>query len=378
MEVAMRKKIFLTMLIGLALLSIPKRVLAQDSDKVVIMSSRVGAVIDAAERDRFRLFPQIEGFKQAVVCKTPNNTYYIVIISVTPEGKAKETTVGYRESDLLTLAEQIDHFEDLQKGIYRMGQEPAALRVVGPQAEAITKPPGQQLETLKVVDRQGQVVEQQPDLLPFSLKTAEPPLEIFPQLGVGVGISSSSQDLGGIARAFNAIEEKYRKQGYTIIHKSLNLDPPSLLRYTLALRFSPSLTLLVDAGKSLETEVQLKTVSASALYYFGVFEQRWLRPFAGGGIVFSHFSFEKEYGDRISPIQSRGVYNYLESISTEGGNTGFMLAAGVDLVPNYFSTFTVYLNYVAPSTTETTVSGIEPVSVKLAGLVAGARLSVYF
>jgi hypothetical protein len=193
-----------------------------------------------------------------------------------------------------------------------------------------------------------------------------------------VGISSSSQDLGGIARAFNAIEEKYRKQGYTIIHKSLNLDPPSLLRYTLALRFSPSLTLLVDAGKSLETEVQLKTVSASALYYFGVFEQRWLRPFAGGGIVFSHFSFEKEYGDRISPIQSRGVYNYLESISTEGGNTGFMLAAGVDLVPNYFSTFTVYLNYVAPSTTETTVSGIEPVSVKLAGLVAGARLSVYF
>jgi hypothetical protein len=34
----MKKGIFLTILIGLAFLSIPSRVLAQDSDKVVIVS----------------------------------------------------------------------------------------------------------------------------------------------------------------------------------------------------------------------------------------------------------------------------------------------------------------------------------------------------
>ena len=51
MEVAMRKKILLAILVGLGFLSVPNTLLAQDSDKVVILSPRVGSVIDAAERE---------------------------------------------------------------------------------------------------------------------------------------------------------------------------------------------------------------------------------------------------------------------------------------------------------------------------------------
>jgi hypothetical protein len=359
LEVAMRKKIFWMILIGLALVSIPKRVLAQDTDKVVILSPRVGTMIDASERDHFHLFPQIKGFNRAVVYETPGKTYYIVIVSVRPNGTTKQTIVPYRENELLTLAEQIDHFEDLEKGTYQMGQQQATLRVVG---------------------RQDQVVEQQSDLLPFALKTNESPLESFPQLGVGVGISASSLDPGGIAVAFNAIEEKYRKQGYTIIHQSLNLDPPMQYRCNLTLRLSQSFALLVDVGRSFGTGLELKTVSARALYCFRVFEQRWVRPFAGGGILFSHFSIEKEYGDqnRISPIQSSGVYDYLESVSAEGGNIGLMLDAGIDLMPSPAGAISVYLNYVTSSTAEATVDGIQHASVKFGGLVPGVRLSIYF
>jgi hypothetical protein len=357
MEVAMRKKTFLMILIGLALVSIPKRVLAQDSDKVVILSPRVGTMIDASERDHFHLFPQIKGFNRAVVYETPGKTYYTVIVSVRPDGTTKQTIVPYREDELLKLAEQIDHFEDLEKGTYQMGQQHATLRVVG---------------------RQGQVVEQQSDLLPFALKTNESPLESFPQLGVGVGISASSLDPGGIAVAFNAIEQKYRNQGYTINHQSLNLNSPTQFKCNLTLRFSQSFALLVDVGRSFETELELKTVSASALYRFTVFKQRWFRPFVGGGIAFSRFSFEKKYGERISPIRPGGDYDYLESVSAEGGNTGLMLASGADLVLSPSGVFSVYLNYLASSTAEATVSGIQHASVKFGGLVPGARLSIYF
>lgn len=357
----MKSKMFLKIVFGLVLLVTPASLFAQDSDKVVILSPRVGARIDAAERERFHLFEQIKDFGGAAVFQTPQKSYYAKVVLIGADGKARDTTVQYQESYLLTLAEQIDHFEDLEKGIYRMGQQPETLKVVGPQAEVVTKPPGQQF-----------------DLLPFALKTDETPFGIFPQLGVGVGISTSAVDLGGIAPAFDAVEEKYRKQGYTINHHSLNLDPPMQLRYSLTLRLSRSFTLLVDAGKSLQTEVDLKTVSASALYYFRVFEQRWFRPYAGVGIVFSHFSLEKKYGDRISPVRSFGDYDYLESISAEGGNTGFMLAAGTDLVPSPSGAISVYLNYIASSTAEATVSGIQHASVKFGGLVAGARLSIYF
>jgi hypothetical protein len=128
-EVAMRKKIFLMILIGLALLSIPKRVLAQDSDKVVILSPRVGSVIDAAERDRYQLFQEIRGFDRAVFLQTSKKTYYAKIMFVRPDGKRRDTTVQYSEDSLLALAQRIDHFEDLKAEKYRTGDQPAKIQL---------------------------------------------------------------------------------------------------------------------------------------------------------------------------------------------------------------------------------------------------------
>jgi hypothetical protein len=109
----MGKKIFFAVLVGLAYLSVSNSVRAQDSDKVVILSPRVGTMINAYEREHFQLFPQINGFVRAVVYQTAQKNYYAKLELIGADGKTRDTTIQYSENSLLMLAERIDRFEDL-------------------------------------------------------------------------------------------------------------------------------------------------------------------------------------------------------------------------------------------------------------------------
>jgi hypothetical protein len=129
MEVAMKKKIFFMILVALALLSIQEGVLAQDSDKVVILSPRVGSVIDGAERERYQLFQEIRGFDRSVFLQTPKKSYYAKIMFVGPDGGRRDTTIRYSKDSLSVLAERIDHFEDLKAEKYRIGDQPAKIQL---------------------------------------------------------------------------------------------------------------------------------------------------------------------------------------------------------------------------------------------------------
>jgi hypothetical protein len=140
-EVAMTKKVSLTLLLVLALLSVPNCVRAQDSDKVVIVSPRVGSVIDAAERERYQLFPEIKGFDRAVFLQTPDKSYYAKIMFIGPDGGRKDTTVRYSEDAVSLLAEQIDRFENLKAEKYQMGDRPGKIRVVETEIKPIVLSP---------------------------------------------------------------------------------------------------------------------------------------------------------------------------------------------------------------------------------------------
>jgi hypothetical protein len=98
-------------------------------DKVVILSSRVGSVIDGAERTRYQLFPDIKGFDRAVFLQTPEETYYAKIIFIEPDGARRDTSIQYSEDTLLVLAERIEHFEGLRQKTYQIGEQPAKIRV---------------------------------------------------------------------------------------------------------------------------------------------------------------------------------------------------------------------------------------------------------
>jgi hypothetical protein len=118
-EVAMAKKVSLTLLVALALLSVPASLRAQDSDKVVILTPRVGSIINQYERRRFDLFVGIKDFVQARIFVRSDSSYYARIEMSGEEGKTLDTTIAYSKDDLLILAERINHFADLQEGKYQ-------------------------------------------------------------------------------------------------------------------------------------------------------------------------------------------------------------------------------------------------------------------
>ncbi|MGA9363268.1 MAG: hypothetical protein WBW16_02760 [Bacteroidota bacterium] len=125
----MTKRTFLSILVGFASLSVPNKLFAQDSDKVVILSPRVGSVIDAAERQRYELFPEVRGFDRGVFLQTPKKTYYAKVMFVGSDGERRDTTVQYSVDTLLVLAEEIEHFEDLKEKRYHMGDQPGKIEL---------------------------------------------------------------------------------------------------------------------------------------------------------------------------------------------------------------------------------------------------------
>jgi hypothetical protein len=109
---------------------------AQENNKVVILSNRVGYSIDQVESNYFRLFERFPDFKKAVIYLTPANQYFIKITTGKTDSLEQDTIIAYSESTILRLAEKIEHFEDLIKGDYRIGDKiPTLVTVDGSQIE---------------------------------------------------------------------------------------------------------------------------------------------------------------------------------------------------------------------------------------------------
>ncbi len=108
---------FLMLLFAIPL--IPGSAPAQDSLTLVLLSPRVGAVIDARERDYFSLFPLARTFDSAVVLRTTRGDYGVVIMRSTKEGLPSDTVIAYNEPALCNIAAKIDHLEEIKWGTFR-------------------------------------------------------------------------------------------------------------------------------------------------------------------------------------------------------------------------------------------------------------------
>jgi hypothetical protein len=96
----------------------------------VILSPKVGMVIDSAGRAYFHLFPDIQGFTSAVIRRSRDKEYYVHILSLSAGGKMQDTTVHYRESALLDMGEKIEHFEGITDGTYRPGDQEVKFQIL--------------------------------------------------------------------------------------------------------------------------------------------------------------------------------------------------------------------------------------------------------
>ncbi|MDO8549761.1 MAG: hypothetical protein Q7S39_06385 [Ignavibacteria bacterium] len=104
--------------------------LAQDSLNIVILSPKVGEVIDKDEREQYSIFKQYKDFSQVIFYKKTNNEFIAKFSITQPDGSEKDTLVRYSELVLFGLSEKIENWEKLKTGDYRMGQNPPKITIV--------------------------------------------------------------------------------------------------------------------------------------------------------------------------------------------------------------------------------------------------------
>lgn len=351
---------------------------AQDNDKVVILSSRVGAVITKEQRDFFHLFQQIEDFSTATFYRTPDTQYYAIFTRVNRFSQPKDTIVPYSEASLLRYSEVIEHFEALSEGKYRLGKVPGRIQVVGG-GEVMRKP--QQEGSLNSAPWRDY------DNLPFAQTDGAAFLDDFPDWGFGFGYSAYYADLSNFADAFTKLENKYRNLGYSIQHNTMTTDVSPLRWYSLRVRFSRSITIQLEVGKSSGSDnPMLEAVSGTFIYRSEQWSFGRLFPFLGIGINAFRISGEQRYGDRISGIDSTKTYsNYynfsytvLQTVSAEGTQMGISFIAGFDIEPAPTFSLTPYVCYYAMPRIETKISDGEVAYVQMSSIALGARLTLNF
>jgi uncharacterized membrane protein len=116
-----QKLIFLLLLVLSTLASSSKRSCArQQEGEIIIISEKVGEVIDLEERNKYNLFPDIEGFQSVVFLKLPDGSYLLKVTYLEETtGEEKIKRILRTESSIRQYGSKIDHFENIPAGKYQ-------------------------------------------------------------------------------------------------------------------------------------------------------------------------------------------------------------------------------------------------------------------
>lgn len=229
-----------------------------DTGQVVILSDRVGPVIDREERDRFHLFSMHKQYVSAVVLQRPDSTF-VVRFTIGNEGSRRDSLVPYGEPLLRNMAEVIDHIEEIEAGTYRIGEDRVRLKLLS----------GAPVIAPALPARPSSEVSKGTGNLPLSLGDDGRTRRPYPFLvDFGVGC-------------------RYFSPAATEGTASIGLRPLSNLQFVFTgfveLAIVEWLSFNVEAGTSFGETGYLG--EAGVLIYFPLPQNRSLRPFAGFGLA---------------------------------------------------------------------------------------------
>src|SRR4030042_6799410 len=88
-----------------------------DEVGIVILSEKLGEVIDLEERNAYKLFPAVKGFKSAILYKLPDGTYDFEIIHIDEStGEEIQYRINRSQSQINQLRDHIESSEESRNG----------------------------------------------------------------------------------------------------------------------------------------------------------------------------------------------------------------------------------------------------------------------
>jgi hypothetical protein len=314
-----------------------------DSTRVVILSDRVGPVIDLQEREQYRLFLQINGFVHAVVLQLPDTTFVIRFTIAEPGGRERDSLVVYGGPLLRNLAERIEHFEEILAGTYRISERPAVLKlatggaVVYPTISIVAAP-----TALSGRPPQGQLPSGPLPLSPSHLLYRERAYPFL--LDFGVGIRTFSPDLDGLSQVFQGTP-------------SFSYSP--LVTAHVELAVVEMFSVQAEAGTS--TSSDGFTASVGFVFYVPIPTLRSLRPFIGAALEWCTVSGSYSGFDMAAGARGYSVTAGLEFL-TKG-------VVGMDLLCGY-----AFFSPVSTTISDYTLAHPATATIDFSGPTFGLRL----
>ncbi len=312
-----------------------------DTGRVVILSERVGAVIDSTEREKFGLFTGIlirhfgstGSFRNAVVLQLPDSTFRVRFTVGGQNGSQRDTLLTYSIGALWLLSQKINHFEEIESGRYRLTQEAPPLQSVKGTLifpEPIKRPMGSTGY----------------GTLPLAPAERYPYPRYFPALDFGIGLRTYDPDLSGLTGVFGKVP-------------SLGLSP--FVSAITEIALTEAFALQLEGGMSVGGEEAFQG-SIGGIYYVPLTSSKKVRAFLEAAILLCSFNARQS------------------GIIVEGGGAGASVTAGLQLLLGTSMAVDIYAGYSALPEVNTqftdyssTSTGI-PASVDMSSAMFGLRI----
>jgi hypothetical protein len=344
-----------------------------DSCRVIILSDSVGEVISAAAGERYDLFRQFKGFKKAVILELPDSSCAFLFTFASGTG-LRDTLVRSTWPAIITMAEKIEHFQELENGEYVMGSSPPHMRYSSPgltgSAEFI--PPGgfnSAPAVLSWMDTEApgadslrfqwgaRITHQAADPLPLAWAPGLKMPRRYPHIAVAVGLRTISPDLSGL-------------RGGAIGSNKVFISP--LFNIVTELVVTEEIGIQVDWGHS---SFEYNTAGATLVFYTHPFDDPEVRPFLeAGGVWTSVHTGLSGAGDPVIYMQaaSGGVRAGIGVEYIPDNSVVVVLDVSYEYVAKKSDAFVDYSFYSGGQ--YSTIPIVTPVSVDLSSVRFGIRI----
>ena len=237
--------------------------------RLIVVSPRVGVAIDWQEAATYRLFPSIKNFHSASFYQAPDSAFWVVAQLRSTEGILHDSVFVTSYETLNAYAEQIDHWEELLQGTYRMGTSQP--HIIYDDGTPINSPPAAFINSV-APRRYGH-----PDDLPLAPDTSGLVRPRFPTIRFDVSMGLMLSDFSELEQLTGSVT---------------NLCMPWSFYVQIPIMEDPSILLLGGMGFAVGGGGggSIATYSSFLLYQAG--SSSSLRPIIGLGAGYISYSYD--------------------------------------------------------------------------------------